>query len=111
MTLDRQFCQQQLARFSGLPGYPKADDGKRSMIDAMQGAFAFEGGDVALKEWVEDWLRTEHYAPQPVDVWAAASVVRPPPKAVRCEACDGTGWRYVERPSGTGVTRCNHAAR
>lgn len=90
--IDRQYCQEQLLRLSGLPGYPKTDDGKRSLIDAFQGAFAFAGKD-ALRRWIDETLRYAEKCPLPRDAYRRGSEVTPekPQVKTRCFVCYDTG--------------------
>lgn len=90
--IDRTYCQEQLLRLSGLPGYPKTDDGKRSLIDAFQGAFGFAGQE-KLRRWIDDVLRHTDRCPLPRDAYKRGGEVtpgRPQPKT-RCFACYDTG--------------------
>lgn len=96
-NLDRQYCYEQSLRFSGLPGYPKTDDGRRSLIDAMHGAFAF-GGPSVVRRWVDDCLRCCDRCPLPRDAYRAGAVGAPEKKTVahRCTVCYDTGQSTAE---------------
>lgn len=95
--IDRTYCQNQLLRLSGLPGYPKTDDGKRSLIDAFQGAFGFAGQE-ALRRWIDDVLRHTDRCPWPCDAYKRGGEVTPEkPKAkTRCFVCYDTGNAIAE---------------
>jgi hypothetical protein len=95
--IDRMYCQEQLLRFSGLPGYPKTDEGRRSLIDAMQGAFSFAGQE-ALRRWVEDSLRGRDRCPLPRDAYQSGRDATPssPAPAIKCFVCYDTGQSSAE---------------
>ena len=95
--IDRMYCQEQLLRFSGLPGYPKTDEGRRSLIDAMQGAFA-SAGQSALRRWVEDSLCYRDRCPLPRDAHVGGREATPPKPspAIQCFVCYDTGKASAE---------------
>ena len=97
MPPDREFCSAQMARLSGLPGYPKTDEAKRSFIEALHGAFAFAGAD-ALRRWIQDALETCDRCPLPRDVYGAGREASPPkPRLpITCFHCYDTGVASVE---------------
>ena len=95
--IDRMYCQDQLLRFSGLPGYPKTEEGRRSLLDAMQGAFVLAGRE-KLRRWVEDSLRSRDRCPLPRDAYGAGRDATPARLAaeIRCFVCYDTGKTSAE---------------
>jgi len=103
---DRQFCSEQMARLSGLPGYPKTEEAKREFIDTLQGAFSFVGGGDVLRQWVTDVLHEVEFCPSQADAWRAGHRLRPAKQQPHCRQCDGTGWRPVIKYGVECVERC-----
>lgn len=95
--IDRTYCTEQLLRFSGLPGFPKTEDGRRSLVDAMQGAFSFADRE-ALRRWADDVLRECDRCPVPRDAYRQGKAVSPAPTpaATQCFRCYDTGKATAE---------------
>jgi hypothetical protein len=114
--IDRSFCNSQLRRLSGLPGYNfLTDEAKIEVLDAMQKFFHVERFlEQAVDDLLHDPPRDGAGSPrciQVCDILAMthrqASGERPP---LGCQECDYTGVLYVSvKRNGvelTGVKSC-----
>jgi hypothetical protein len=87
--LSHSFAAAQIARMTGLRGFPTAPAAVEELIVAIQHAWSEDDA----RKVVDDWLVEVSWTPTPADLRRLLfrSVASQP-----CEACDGTGWRVQE---------------
>lgn len=120
MIDDKKFCEKQIARFSGLAGWPEGREARNELVCALQ-SFETQG---QAERFVSDWLSMQSFCPKPAEIRIAARAENERNNtawldAKKCQNCSGSGFRMVRRPHtvpGCGTNtydfaeRCNHAA-
>ena len=92
--LSFDIVSQQMARFNGLPGYPRKPEGIKELALALQRVFATHP---ELKFGVDDLIRHHETCPKPANIYqiqrtAEKQAGDTPTGFVGCSKCQGTGF-------------------
>ena len=109
--IEREFAAQQVARLSGLVGFPADLTPQAELVSALTQA----PDERTARKAIDEWLSEERYAPTPADITALlrrlqfgeTMYTQWEPVLDPCPRCSGTGWEPVEMGDGySGVRRC-----
>jgi len=109
--IERGYAARQVARLSGLVGFPADVTPQAELVSALARA----PDEATARRAIDEWLSEERYAPTPADIVAllrrleaGADLYREwSPDPHPCRTCGGTGWEPVDMGNGySGVRRC-----
>jgi hypothetical protein len=103
--IKRSFALEQIARLSGLSGFPTGnDDAIESLVDMLETA----PSPGAARTFVTCWLQDEPQMPTPAHIYRyfhptkrTDAATGPLPTSKNCPLCNGTGFRIVAGPNQT----------
>ncbi len=89
-----ELVSMEMARFNGLPGYPRKPEGLRELALALQRVFATYP---ELKFGVDDLIRNHETCPKPANIYQLQRTTKKqagatPTGFVGCPKCKGTGF-------------------
>jgi hypothetical protein len=101
VIIKRSFAREQIARLSGLPGYPTGnDDAIETLVDMLETA----PSPGAARTFITCWLQDEIGSPTPAHIYryfhpskaAEQMTTGPLASSKNCPLCNGTGWQIIE---------------
>lgn len=86
---NRDMCMRQLMRMAGLPGFPSAEEAMNELLETLVDSCRDEKH---LAATVTAWVRSQQWAPRPVDLAMQAAEFQEPERVYpKCSQCGNSG--------------------